>query len=159
MNNKLNDRDRRLGSSVTRRQVLKKFSVGPVGVALACFGMGIVQWSPAWAQTTVPLIPLEALQDPGGGDVGAQVKLHARGQGSLPPGRNPTNAAVVYADPSQVTYPIIQPGTTIPGPAGPDVQVNDPSLDNIQSFSPYFGYNPFPWEDRKSTRLNSSHRL
>jgi hypothetical protein len=43
------------------------------------------------------------------------------------------DANLVYADPSKITYSTIQPGSTIAGPAGPDVQVNDPSLDNIQS--------------------------
>jgi hypothetical protein len=120
MNNKFDNGDRGLGSSVTWRRVLKKFSVGPVGVVLACFGMGIVQSSPAYAQTNVPLIPLEALQDGDGGDIGAQVKLRAQGPGPLPLDRNTTNAAVVYADPSKITYPAIQPGVTIAGPAGPE---------------------------------------
>jgi hypothetical protein len=38
-----------------------------------------------------------------------------------------------YADPGQITYPTLQPATIIPGPSGPDVQVNDPSQDNIQT--------------------------
>jgi hypothetical protein len=40
---------------------------------------------------------------------------------------------LVYADPSQITYATIQPGVTIAAPSGPDVQVNDPSEDNIQT--------------------------
>jgi hypothetical protein len=100
----------------------------------------------ASAQALIPLISAGTFQDPDGGDPGIQLKLHARGLGPLPASRNLTNATVVYADPSQITYAVIQPSTTIAGPSFPDIQVNDPSLDNIQSFSPFFGWNPFPWE-------------
>jgi hypothetical protein len=138
MNNKFDELAKGLAQSVTRQQALTKFGALILLLALP----GLVP-----AQALVPLIPPEALQDADGGDTGALVKLYAQGLGPLPPGRNSTNvAAVVFADPSQITYPTVQPGVTIAGPAGPDAQVNDPSLDNIQSYSPYFGWNPFPWE-------------
>ncbi len=39
MHNKFDELTRRLAQSVTRRQALKKFSVGLLGTALACFGL------------------------------------------------------------------------------------------------------------------------
>jgi hypothetical protein len=48
---------------------------------------------------------------------------------------------VVYVDPSLITYPTLLPATTIAGPAGPDVQVNDPSLDHIQVLPNTYGFN------------------
>ena len=39
MNNKFDELTKTLAQSVTRRAALKKFSVGLVGMALACFGL------------------------------------------------------------------------------------------------------------------------
>jgi hypothetical protein len=39
MNNKFDEIARGMAESVTRRQALKKFSFGIVGMALACFGL------------------------------------------------------------------------------------------------------------------------
>ena len=39
MNDKFDELTRSLAQSVTRRAALKKFSVGLVGMALACFGL------------------------------------------------------------------------------------------------------------------------
>ena len=39
MNNKFDELTKSMAQSVTRRQALKKFSVGLAGMALACFGL------------------------------------------------------------------------------------------------------------------------
>jgi len=39
MNNKFDDLTKELAQSVTRRQALKRFSIGLAGMALACFGL------------------------------------------------------------------------------------------------------------------------
>jgi hypothetical protein len=39
MNNKFDELTKGMAESVTRRQALKKFSFGIVGMALACFGL------------------------------------------------------------------------------------------------------------------------
>ena len=71
------------------------------------------------AQTLVPLIALSTNQQ-------TSTSTRHKSAASLLDG-----ASVVYVDPSQIKYPTIEQGTTIFGPAGPDVQVNDPSLDHI----------------------------
>ncbi len=48
MNNKFDALTKELAQSLTRRQALKKFSVGLAGMALACFGLA----NNAEAQTT-----------------------------------------------------------------------------------------------------------
>jgi hypothetical protein len=39
MNNKFDELTKSMAQSVTRRQLLKKFSLGVAGMALACFGL------------------------------------------------------------------------------------------------------------------------
>ena len=39
MNNKFDELAKGMAQSVTRRQALKKFGIGPAGMALACFGL------------------------------------------------------------------------------------------------------------------------
>jgi hypothetical protein len=53
-------------------------------------------------------------------------------------------SGVVYVNPAEIKYSQVIQGMTIAAPAGPDVQVNDPSLDNIQ-YPPISG-DPYPWE-------------
>ena len=88
------------------------------------------------AQALVPLIPLSTSQN--GGAAGFKSSAASDDLG----------ASLVYVDPSLITYPTIVSGQTIAGPSGPDVQVNDPSLDHIQvlSTSDTYGFNSPDWE-------------
>jgi hypothetical protein len=88
----------------------------------------------ASAQSLVPLIPLSMSQKNG-----------AAGFKSSAFAPDLDGARVVYVDPSQITYPTVLPAQTIAGPAGPDVQVNDPSLDHIQVLQAYGWASP-DWE-------------
>jgi hypothetical protein len=89
------------------------------------------------AQTLVPLIPISTNQNNSPSRFKSSATM-----------LDDAGATVVYVDPSQITYPTIQPGTTIYGPAGPDVQVNDPSLDHILVLpnSDTYGFNSPDWE-------------
>lgn len=115
MNSKFDELAR--GLAGCRPATLKKIG----GRARTLVTLGLLLPALASAQTLVPLIvfPTNQVADPGG------PRLHPK---SFLDG-----ATLVYADRSQVNYPTVQPGTTIAGPAGPDVQVNDPSQDDIQT--------------------------
>jgi hypothetical protein len=105
-------------------------------VAFTCGVVGLVLPVLTSAQALVPLIPLPTNQN-------VSATRHKSAATMLD-----ESASVVYVDPSQITYPTILPGTTIAGPSGPDVQVNDPSLDHIQVFpnSDTYGYQSPDWE-------------
>lgn len=96
--------------------------------------VGLVLADLASAQTLVPLIRLSTSQNHGAAgfkSAGALFDLDG--------------ASVVYVDPSKITYPTVLPAQTIAGPAGPDVQVNDPSLDHIEVLQAYGWASP-DWE-------------
>jgi hypothetical protein len=97
--------------------------------------MSLVMGAPA--QTLVPLIPISTNQN-------VSAARHKSSASMF----DDAGATVVYVDPSQITYPTILPATTIAGPSGPDVQVNDPSLDHIQvlSASDAYGFSSPDWE-------------
>ncbi len=86
------------------------FMVGALSLALSNL---------ASAQTLVPLISLSANKP-----TGAAARLSSATA-------DLDGATLVYVDSSQITYPSVLPAQTIAGPDGPDVQVNDPSLDHI----------------------------
>src|SRR6516162_3347061 len=101
--------------------VLEAFILGPFGLILP---------EPASAQALVPLIALSTNQN--NSAAGFKSSSATFDDGDL---------SVVYVDPSLITYPTILPATTIAGPAGPDVQVNDPALDHIQVLPNTYGFN------------------
>jgi hypothetical protein len=80
------------------------------------------------AQTTVPLIAVSTNQV----TVAKSLSKTSVDDGEL-----------VYADPGQITYPMLQPATIILGPSGPDIQVNDLSQNNIQTLTNW----KWPFED------------
>jgi hypothetical protein len=101
--------------------------------------MMLVLPCPARAQQSVPLLVIPSSADggdDGGSDATALIKsMHSN---SSRPG-----AGLIYVNPSEITYPLVLQGMTIAAPTGPDVQVNDPSLDNIQY---PVASDPYPWE-------------
>jgi hypothetical protein len=92
-------------------------------VALSCGVTALVLPDLSAAQTLVPLIAAPSNQAP----APASLKLE--------PDSFLDGSGLIYGDPSQITFATVQPGTTIPGPVGPDVQVNDPSEDDIQTLT------------------------
>jgi hypothetical protein len=97
--------------------------------------MSLVVGAPA--QTLVPLISLSTNKP-----TGAAARTMSSAAMEL------DGASVVYVDSSRITYPSVLPAQTIAGPSGPDVQVNDPSLDYIEvlSRSDTYGFNSPDWE-------------
>ena len=98
-------------------------------LALAAFGFRAVALALpnlASAQTLVPLVPIPTNQN---------LTVSARHRSNADWLRQ--GASPVYVDASLITYPSILPGPAIAGPAGPDIQVNDPSLDHIQVLDEY----------------------
>lgn len=86
----------------------------------------------ASAQRSVPLLEITSASD-SGDDAGSGVESHAKGH----------STGLIYVNPSEISYPQVVQGMTIAGPSGPDIQVNDPSLDNIQY---PVASDPYPWE-------------
>jgi hypothetical protein len=91
----------------------------------------------------VPLIPpgtdVDNVNDAGG------MKLPGTGLGPLLSPHTRGGKPLVFADPSQIEYPLVLQGAAITAPSSPDIQINDPTLDNIQFLSNY-SQDPYPWE-------------
>lgn len=102
----------------------------PVLQALACGALALAVPGLAWAQATVPLLPLAAYRamTAAGPDQGT-IKYHLPGRPSLAKARAAAAASIIHADPSQLDYGQIQPGEASLNSVSADVQVNDPSLD------------------------------
>lgn len=119
MKNKFDEPAKKLTHSVTRRPGMKKFAVALAGLALTLQGV-------TSAQTLVPLIVVPTNQVSGATNLaGLKMSSAIEVEGE----------SLIYAAPSQVILPTIQPGATIAAPSGPDVQVNDLSQDFIQTLT------------------------
>jgi hypothetical protein len=139
MNNKFDELANDLAES--RWRTLREF--GGSAVILATFVLAPTEL--ASAQALVPLIALSTNHN----NSAARFK-------SATAALDDSYAGVVYVDPSQITYPQVLPSTAIAAPAGPDIQVNDPSLDHILVPPPSdtYGFNsPFEFATQSETTL------
>jgi hypothetical protein len=120
----------RLGSQHWRLRTLLSFAAfGVAALAVALPNL-------ASARTLVPLISFSTNKPAGAAGRMSSASSELDG------------ASLIYVDSSLITYPSVLPAQTIAGPAGPDVQVNDPSLDHIEvtSKSDTYGWASPDWE-------------
>lgn len=99
--------------------------------------LALVLPQPTSAQSKIPLIP--ALSDV---DTSSDADAAL---GPLKVSHLGHTRGLVYADPAKIEYGLVLPSTLTAAASGPDIQVNDPSLDNIQIL-PHYSQNPYPWE-------------
>src|SRR5215831_16863870 len=95
----------------------------------------------ASALGSVPLIPLGTDVD-NINDAGA-MKLSGAGLGPLLPSHRRDGKALVFADPAQLEYPMVLSSVATTAASTPDIQINDPTLDNIQIL-PKYSQDPYP---------------
>lgn len=148
MINEFDELAKRLAQYAVRQSKLMRYGafllLASQGLAQQLPGMDVPN-DPVPKTGLVPLLPVASVADTSGDESeGPGVKLHATGLGPLLAGSHRRSAAVVYVDPSQIIYPVVVPSTATAAPAGPDIQVNEPALDNIQVLPS--GSNPYPWE-------------
>jgi hypothetical protein len=104
-------------------------------LAVGTIPLALPQVAPA--QSKIPLIPAVSDADSTSDADAAMGPLKAPRLGH--------SRGLVYADPAQIEYSVVLPSAMTTAASGPDVQVNDPSLDNIQIL-PHYSQNPYPWE-------------
>lgn len=132
MNNKCGERARRPAQSTTQWEALKRFFVGLAQMALACL---VIVYAPPNRASAQNLVPLLRVANDRADDGGADMAFHS--------GHGRPNFSLVDVNPSEIVYPQVVQGTAFAAPSGPDIQVNDPSLDNIQY---PVSNDPYPWE-------------